>query len=217
MTLRTGLFDLDGTLTDPELGITNCIAFALRELGAPVPPQAELRGWIGAPLQATFADFLGSDSLSEDALALYRSRFTDTGLFENTPYAGIHETLAALRPTFESFLVVTSKPTVFARRIIEHFDLDRFFDEVYGSELDGRFTNKVDLMGHVIETRQLQPPSAVMVGDRRFDVQAARQHGVRAVGVLWGFGDREELETAGADAICKTVTDLPATIAGLAD
>lgn len=213
MTGRTALFDLDGTLTNPELGITSCIAFALEHLRAPVPARDELKGWIGAPLKASFAEHLSSEAMAEEALTHYRRRFVDIGMFENEPYPGIHEALGAIRPGFDRMLVVTSKPTAFARPIIEHFAMGDYFEEIHGSELDGRNTDKAELMAQVVRQHGLDSRSTTMIGDRRFDVRAARAEGLRSIGVLWGFGDREELTSAGADRICATVPELPAALA----
>jgi len=214
MTAGTALFDLDGTLTDPAIGITSCIAHALESLGAPVPARDELKDWIGAPLRESFADFLSSERLADEALALYWGRFADVGLYENTPYPGIEAALASIRSSVGRTFVVTSKPTVFARQIAEHFGLDAYFDEVHGSELDGRFVDKSDLLAHVISRHRLDADTATMIGDRRFDVRAAKRQGTRSIGVLWGFGDRAELEEAGADLLCPTVDDLPRVFDG---
>lgn len=214
MTGRVALFDLDGTLTNPELGITNCIAHALEGLDVSAPPRSALRDWIGAPLRQQFAAFLGSDNLAGEALSLYRQRFSKIGLFENDPYPGIQEALAEINGQVERSIVVTSKPTVYARQIVEHFELDRFFDAIHGSELDGRNTDKADLLREVIATHELRPASATMIGDRRFDVRAAKRHGTESVGVLWGFGDRRELEEAGADSICTDIAALPTFVIG---
>jgi len=215
MTASAALFDLDGTLTDPEVGITTCIAFGLRKVGAAVPPQSELRGWIGAPLQATLFDHLGSRTLADEALAFYRERFVRVGMFENEPYAGMHAALAAVRSHCERLFVVTSKPTVFAAKIVRHFELDVYFDEVHGSELDGQYTDKRELVTHVADHHHLDTSRVVMIGDRRYDIEAARDNGLKSLGVLWGFGSPEELESAGADAVCDRVGALSAGVASL--
>lgn len=215
MTVTAALFDLDGTLTDPEVGITTCIAYGLGKIGAEVPPQSELRRWIGAPLQATLIEHLGSHQLADRALEYYRERFVRVGMFENEPYAGMHEALAAVRSRCDRLFVVTSKPTVFATRIVRHFELDVFFDAVHGSELDGRYTDKRKLVAHVADRHRLDATRAVMIGDRRYDIEAARDNGLNSLGILWGFGSAEELESAGADAVCDRVDALPAGVANL--
>ncbi len=212
MAQRTALFDLDGTLTDPQTGITRCIAHALAELDEPVPDSAALRDWIGAPLHRTFQDHLGSRDRADEALRLYRDRFSTLGLFENILFDGMTDALAAIRARWDRLYVVTSKPRPFAERIIDHFNLAGFFAGIYGSELDGRFAEKTDLMGHVLTQESVDAAGAVMIGDRRYDIAAAAAHDVRSVGVLWGFGDRSELEAAGADAICSQVAELPGVL-----
>lgn len=215
MTSITALFDLDGTLTDPEVGITTCIAYGLERLGAKVPPQSELRDWIGAPLQATLFDHLGSRALADRALAYYRERFVRTGMFENEPYDGMHEALAAVRARCDRLVVVTSKPTVFAEKIVRHFGMDGYFEAVHGSELDGRHTDKGELVAHVADRHGLDAGRSVMIGDRRYDIEAARRNGLKSLGVLWGFGSRDELESAGADAVCDRVDALSSTVTNI--
>jgi len=204
------LFDLDGTLTDPESGITRSIAHALDGLGAEVPGVEALRRWIGPPLHRSFADYLGSAERADDALRLYRERFSTVGLYENEVYEGIVEALNTIGQSTARMLVVTSKPTVFARKIIDHFELDAYFDAVHGSELDGTHGDKTELLAHVLDAEKVAPHAATMIGDRRYDMAAAKQHDVRGIGVLWGFGDRDELAAAGADHICVSVSELPA-------
>ena len=188
MVRRTALFDLDGTLTDPQTGITRCIAHALAELDEPVPDSSALCDWIGAPLHQTFQHHLGSRDRADEALRFYRERFSTIGLFENVVFDRMTDTLAAIRDHWDRLYVVTSKPRPFAQRIIDHFDLTDFFDGVYGSELDGRFAEKTDLMGYVLKHESVDAAGAVMIGDRRYDIAAAAAHDVRSVGVLWGFG-----------------------------
>ena len=212
MAMHTALFDLDGTLTDPQVGITTCIAHALSSLGEPVPGIDELRDWIGAPLHEMFSRHLGSDDRADQALHLYRERFSTKGLFENEPYEGISSALEAIAERVGRLIVVTSKPRPFAEQILDHFELASFFQRVYGSELDGRFTRKTELMEYVLAEESIDAARAVMVGDRRHDIDAAKTHRVRSIGVLWGFGDVSELEEAGADAICVAVPELPAAI-----
>ena len=212
---RVALFDLDGTLTDPQTGITTCIAHALRRLDEAIPDSVTLRDWIGAPLHRTFAEYLGSEDRADAALQLYRERFSSVGLFENELFDGMVQSLADIRDRCDRLFVVTSKPRPFAERIIQHFALGTYFDGVYGSELDGRFAEKPDLLGHVLNRETIPAAQATMIGDRRYDITAATAHGVRSIGVLWGFGDRAELEAAGADAICAEVKQLPAVLFAL--
>jgi len=205
------LFDLDGTLTDSAAGITRCIAHALERLGRVPPPAAALRPCIGAPLAEAFRALLGGadDSLVRHAVALYRERFASVGMYENEVCAGIPELLATLRERGLPLRVVTSKPTVYSVEIVRHFGLADFFEGVHGSELDGTRTDKTELVAHVLEIEKIAPHEAIMIGDRSHDVRGALANDVRPIGVLWGYGSREELAAAGAAAIVARPADLP--------
>ena len=211
----TALFDLDGTLTDPREGITRSLAYALERMGVAAPPLDELTFAIGPPLRASFATLLGTDARAaiERAVAHYRERFADVGLFENRPYDGITEALAALGARGARLYVATSKPTVYARRIVERFGLAPHFIEVHGCELDGTREDKRELLAHLIPHHGLDARRAVMVGDRGADMRAARHHGLQALGALWGYGSREELHEAGAHAFCAAPSALCTAIA----
>ncbi|WGR95791.1 HAD family hydrolase [Bradyrhizobium sp. ISRA443] len=197
-------FDLDGTLTDPKPGITGSIQYALRKLGHPVPSQDELTWCIGPPLRASFVTLLGGEELADDAVTLYRERFGDVGLFENAVYPDIAQVLAALRQRPRRIFVATSKPHMFATRIIAHFGLSGHFDQVFGSELDGTRVNKVELLAYALEQTGVDPARAVMIGDRSHDVIGANRNGIRAVGVTYGYGTPEELIEAGASHLCAS-------------
>ncbi|HVK02840.1 MAG TPA: HAD family hydrolase [Armatimonadaceae bacterium] len=214
----TVLFDLDGTLTDPAEGITRCLAYALERLGNAVPPSEELRACIGPPLQASFPRLLGSDDpeLTRQAVTLYRERFAAVGMYENAVYPGIPEVLTAVRAGGGRLFVATSKPAVYAEKILRHFDLPAFFDGVYGSELTGERSDKAELIAYLLEQEALTAAGCVMVGDRRHDVDGARRNGLFPVGVLWGYGSREELETAGAKLLCAHPGELPGVLLGRA-
>jgi phosphoglycolate phosphatase len=207
-------FDLDGTLTDPREGITRSIAYALERLGVEPPPLDALTFAIGPPLRTSLAQLIGDTETSvvEQALAYYRERFADVGLFENEPYEGMAETLTQLAGTGTPLFVATSKPEVYARRIVAHFGLAPHFVAVHGCELDGTRENKRDLLSHLMQQHAIDPAGAVMIGDRHVDMIAARHHGIRAVGALWGYGSRAELEEAGADALCETPRALRALL-----
>ena len=209
------LFDLDGTLTDPREGITRCIAHALERMGVEPPPLDALTFAIGPPLRDSLAQLLGTRERAavERALALYRERFADVGLFENAPYAGIEDALAAIRGAGSRLFVATSKPHVYAQRIVRHFGLDAHFVEVHGCELDGTREDKRDLLAHLLPRHGIAPERAVMIGDRGVDMRAARHHGVRAVGALWGYGTAEELASAGAQTLCASPAELPRALA----
>jgi phosphoglycolate phosphatase len=196
------LFDLDGTLTDPKEGFIKSVRFALSKLTIELDPEINLESYIGPPLHVTFRKLCGTESSAEDAISLYRERYSNIGLFENTLYKGILECLDRIIGKADSIHVVTSKPTVFSRRIIKHFELDQYFGVVFGSNLDGTLSDKTELLDHVLKSQGIHAQDTVMIGDRRFDIVAAKNHGLRALGVLWGYGSEEELKSAGADALC---------------
>jgi phosphoglycolate phosphatase len=202
------LFDLDGTLTDPREGIVACIKHGLSSLGEPSPPDAELERFIGPPLHETFAKLLSGDRNVDAAVKAYRERFSAVGMFENVVYAGIPEVLKTLGAKGAALYVATSKPQVFAERILDHFDLSRYFTRVFGSELNGVRSNKGELIEHILLTEQLSPVDTVMVGDREHDIHGARRNSVRAVGVLWGYGSTKELVAAGAEQIFAQPSEL---------
>ena len=198
-------FDLDGTLTDPKIGITRSIRFALKKLRVDSPSEDELTWCIGPPLLDSFSKLVG-DKHAQQALRHYRERFADVGWRENTPYPGILQTLAGLVDAGRTLYVATSKPHIYARRIIEHFEMGRYFSEVFGSELDGTRSAKTDLLRYALaETRS---KGAIMIGDREHDVIGALNNGMRAIGVTYGYGSREELEKAGAEEIVSQPEDL---------
>ena len=212
--MKALLFDLDGTLTDPKEGITRCIAHALEKLGVTAPPPEELTFAIGPPLRPSLARLIGSDDRDdvEAALAAYRERFAAVGLFENAVYEGIPAALAELRDRGHALYLATSKPRVYAERILAHFNLTSCFSGIYGCELDGRMESKYEIIGHILAAHQIKPGDAVMIGDRSHDVLGARANQVAALGVTWGYGTRDELTESGALALC----DKPAELPGLA-
>ncbi|AWM88789.1 HAD family hydrolase [Microvirga sp. 17 mud 1-3] len=209
------LFDLDGTLTDPKTGITRSVQYALERLGRPVPEADALTWMIGPPLIAGFSELLGGPEDAPEAVRLYRERFSDVGLFENEVYAGIPALLARLRDEEVRLFVATSKPHVYARRIVEHFGLAPFFGEIYGSELDNRNTDKRDLIRHILAQEGFDPAGAVMIGDRKHDAIGARANGLAAIGVTWGYGSRQELQDAGVACLVDDPGELEAPIRDL--
>ena len=213
--LRNVFFDLDGTLTDPAPGIVACMEHALRALGR--EPADDLRRCIGPPLRESFASLLGTSDreLVEEAMRLYRERFSDIGLYENSVYPGIPESLSALRDRGLVLHVVTSKPRVYADRIVDHFELRAFFGAVYGSELSGELSEKNELVAHALAAEQVDAASNCMVGDRRHDILGARANRVASLGVRWGYAAPDELEQAGADRIVDDVAKLAPTLVAL--
>ena len=209
------LVDLDGTLTDPAPGIVGSFRHALEAMGRDPPPAEELTWIIGPPLRGSFAELLGGSERVEEALAAYRARYGATGLFEASVYDGVPEALHALKGAGARLFLCTSKPAVYARRILERFDLARHFDAAYGAELDGRFEDKRDLIAHILADRGLKPETCAMLGDREHDVIGASRSGVPAIGALWGFGGEAELKRAGAAVLCARPNEVPAAFARL--
>ena len=197
-------FDLDGTLTDPKPGITRSIQYALQRLDYPtIPTEDELTWCIGPPLRSSFVKMLG-DHDADRAVALYRERFSDIGLYENGVYDGISEVLTALGESGRRLFVATSKPHVFATRIVAHFALRHHFEHVFGSELDGTRVDKSDLLAYALKETAVDPAKTLMIGDRSHDMVGAKNNGMKGIGVLYGYGSRDELIEAGAQHVCAT-------------
>lgn len=199
-------FDLDGTLTDPFDGITKSIVYALERLDVPAPGREQLASFIGPSLRETFAQLVGAGD-AERALGLYRERYADIGWQENTPYYGIHDVLATLTAAGHTLFVATAKPTVYARKIIEHFRMGRYFDDVLGCELDGTRGDKTDLLRWALPQFSVGERT-IMVGDRSHDMIAAKNCGMNALGVTYGYGSATELEDAGAVRLVHRTQDL---------
>jgi len=209
------LFDLDGTLTDPFTGITNSLRYALTTMGIEPPAAQELRRYIGPPLQATFLEILGDEGRAADALGHYRQRYGEVGKYENVLIPDIVDALEALSDGSYALFVATSKLETYSRDIIEHFGLARFFRAVHGSALDGSRADKGELIRHILDAEGLDPRRTVMIGDRLHDAHGAAKNDVKAIGVLWGFGDRSELEEAGVASIAASPAELPGMVAGM--
>lgn len=208
------LFDLDGTLTDNSMGIHRCIHHAMNRLGRPLAPDADLAWCIGPPLINSFARLLGSEQADRaaEAVDLYRERYRETGLLENTVYPGVIEMLTRLRDQGFDLIVTTSKPEVFARRILDHFDLARFFGEIYGIGLDGSLLDKAELVRLALDRQGFRSGEAVIIGDREHDGAAARSNRIDFIGATYGFGTRTELEAAGAIKLVDRPADIPAAL-----
>lgn len=205
---KTILFDLDGTLTDSKEGITKCVQYALAKYGIDEPDLSKLESFIGPPLKTHLLERYPhlSEEEANQAVEWYRERFRSVGLFENRVYEGIPALLERLQKAGYTLILATSKPEVYTIRILEHFGLKRFFTFVVGSELDGRRGEKDEVIQEAL--RLGRNPEAIMVGDRKYDMWGAKKHGLWAVGVLYGYGSREELEAAGADEIVESVAEL---------
>lgn len=204
------LFDLDGTITDSALGITNSVKYALQKLGAPIPPYETLCKFIGPPLLDGFRDICGFDTeKAQAAVKLYREYYETTGLYENAVYNGIPEFLRALKENGKTVILATSKPEKFARLILKHFDLMQYFDYAAGASMDETRNKKDAVIAYALKECNITDKSlAVMVGDRHHDIFGAKENGISSVGVLYGFGNREELTAAGADYIAENIDEL---------
>lgn len=213
------LFDLDGTLTDPMVGITKSVQYALRAYGIEEPDLRALCPFIGPPLKDSFMNYYGfSETQAQEAIGKYREYFGVTGIFENQVYDGMEEMLRRLKADGRHLLVATSKPEEFAERILEHFHLRQYFDHVCGASMDEKRVKKGEVIAYALETAGLEDPAeAVMVGDREHDVIGARENHMDCVGVLFGYGSREELEAAGAVTTVATVEELADALFGQND
>ena len=215
MGFDTILFDLDGTLTDPAEGITNSIVHSLTYYGISVADKRELYDFIGPPLHKSYMRRFGMDEKTAyDAIEHYREYFSVKGLLENEVYDGIEEMLCQLRRDGKTLLVATSKPEVFAVRILEHFGLAKYFKVICGAPLHPPANyGKADVIAEALQRAGIADTStAIMVGDRKHDILGGHKAGIPAVGVLFGYGDRVELEENGADFIVSTVSELTALL-----
>lgn len=204
------LFDLDGTLTDPGIGITNSIAYALDKFGIAVGDRRSLYKFIGPPLMESFQQFCGfSTAKAKDAIAYYREYFGETGIFENKVYDGIEGLLQGIQAEGKRAVVATSKPEAYAVRILDHFGLSRYFTFVAGSRMDGTRIQKHEVIAYALsETQVADRSSTVMVGDRKHDMIGAKKNGLESIGVLFGYGSRAELEQAEATYLAESVADV---------
>jgi len=214
--LKHILFDLDGTLTDPYLGISRCIVHAIEKMGCSEKLPSDLRWCIGPPLSYSFEEILQTkcSKTTATAVRLYRERFSTIGLFENEIYPGIKELLTELKSQSIEIHLATSKPKVYASQILDHFELSQYFSNAFGSNLDGTLCDKSDLLAHAISTAQIDSQTAIMVGDRRYDIEGGKSHNVTTIAVEYGYGNKEELIEAKPDATASSVADLRALLLG---
>lgn len=203
-------FDLDGTLTDPGEGITKSVEYALNKYGIQVEDRTSLYKFIGPPLNDSFSEFYGFDEEKAiEAVSFYREYFGVTGLFENEVYDGIVSVLETLRERGLHLLVATSKPEEYSVRILEKFDLIKYFDFVCGATMSGSRVKKADIIAYALESAGVKDKSEVlMVGDRHHDIDGAKINGLASMGVTYGYGDRAELEEAGADYIIDSPEEI---------
>lgn len=204
------LFDLDGTLTDPGIGITNSVMHALRKYGIEVADRTELYKFIGPPLIESFEKYYGfSHEEAVKSVDYYREYYRDKGIYENSVYDGIENLLAALYKEGKKIILATSKPELFAKQILRHFDLEKYFLFAAGSTMDETRTNKAEVIEYALsECGITDKSSVVMIGDREHDIIGANKNGIDSIGVLFGYGSREELEAAGATYIAETVGEI---------
>ncbi len=203
------LFDLDGTLTNPKEGIINSILYALNKLDIPEYNVNDLSNFIGPPLKESFKTRYNlTDSKAEQAIVAYREYFSTKGLFENELYIGVIELLEALRLNNFKLFVATSKPTVYAKQILKHFNIEKHFIEIIGSNLDNSRTDKTEIISHAVSTHKLQASKSIMVGDRKYDIIGAKKNSVKTIGVTYGYGSLEELTLCKPDLIAENCTEL---------
>lgn len=215
MKFTTILFDLDGTLTDSGEGIMNCVRYAVEKFGMEIE-ENQLPGFIGPPLRQHFQEICGvGEAAGNQLVALYRERYTNIGIFENKVYPGIIELLRALKKQGYTICMATSKPEKFALQIAEHFQFAKYFDVIGGSLMDGSRVDKTEVIEYVLETCGIENRKQVlMVGDRSHDIIGAKNAGIHSMGVLFGYGSQEELETAGAEYIAKDPEDIKKILMG---
>ena len=204
---KTILFDLDGTLTDSGEGIINCAILALEHFGCPIPSREEMRVFVGPPLHESFVNHGVPADKTDEAIAVYRSRYIPIGAYENTPYPGIRELLEKLKAEGHTLYVATSKPEAMSVKILEHFDLAKYFDMICGASMDTSRSSKEDVIAYLLQ-QSGRADNIIMVGDTKFDVLGANHHGIRTVGVSWGYGKVEDMKAAGAFAIANTMDEL---------
>ena len=200
-------FDLDGTLTDSGEGIINCATLALEHFGLPVPSREEMGVFVGPPLDKTFIQFGVPADKTQEAIDVFRSRYVVVGKFENAPYPGIHDLLAALKAQGHRLFVATSKPEVTALEVLAKFELTEYFEQIVGATLDGTRSHKADVLAYLLN--QIDAPEhALMIGDTEYDVLGAAAHNIPTIGVAWGYGKVEAMEQAGAIGIAYTMEEL---------
>lgn len=209
--IKNILIDLDGTLTDPKVGITTSARYGLAKVGHSIAESENIDWIIGPPLKASLAKLLNvdvDDDLAEQALLGYRERFSVTGLFENHLFDDVTATLQELKKQGYKLFLATAKPEIYARQILQHFELLQYFDYPYGSELTGERTNKGDLIGYILQQEKLDPMECLMVGDREHDIFGARRFGIETIAVEYGYGSQQELDEAKPKARIKTFAEL---------
>ena len=204
------LFDLDGTLTDSGMGIVNSVAYSLQKKGIDVEDKVGLLKFVGPPLIESYCRYYGySMEEAVEMVDIYREYYGTKGLYENSVYEGMEEVLKVLKERGKVLIIATSKPEEYARQIVEHYGLSKYFMYVAGSNMDETRTKKAEVIAYALESCNIQNMNeVVMIGDRKHDVLGAKAMGLDSIGVLYGYGSREELEAAGADRIVESAEDL---------
>ena len=210
---KAAIFDLDGTLTDSGEGIMNCATLALNHFGLPVPSRQEMRVFVGPPLDQTFIRFGVPEDKTDEAIRVFRSRYTTVGKFENFPYPGIEDALIALKAQGHRLFVATSKPESMSVQILEKFGLAKYFEKICGATLDGSRSHKADVIAYLLGQVD-GVENVVMVGDTAFDVIGAKAHGIPTIGVSWGYGKVSDMTDAGAVSIANSMEELYDQIMG---
>lgn len=207
---KTVLFDLDGTITDPGLGITNSVMYALEKYHIKVEDRSDLYPFIGPPLKESFEKYYHfSDEESSCAVAYYREYFSEKGIYENVLYDGMAEVLEYIKSSGRKLILATSKPEQFAIQILKYFEIEKYFDFIAGATMDETRVKKAEVIAYALKSCEITDlPSVVMVGDREHDIFGAKEAGIDSVGVLYGYGSREELQSAGATYIAKNVGEI---------
>jgi len=204
------LFDLDGTLSDPKIGITKSVQYALQKMGIDEPDIDKLECFIGPPIQESFVDFYGfNEKQNQKAIELYRERYKETGMYENELYDGIPSLLARLKEHQFTLVVATSKLTVFAEKILNYFKIDQYFDLVVGSNLDGTRSSKTDIIQYILnEYKEHKKDEFIMIGDRKHDLIGAENTGIDSIGVTYGYGSLNELNSSNPTYIINNLEEL---------
>jgi phosphoglycolate phosphatase len=214
-TYRSFLFDLDGTLTDPKEGITKSVHFALEKLGVVNIDTNSLVKFIGPPLKESFIKYFSfSEENAERAIDIYREYFSVKGLFENEIYPGVDSILKKLNERGLTIVIATSKPTIYAKKICDHFGILQYFTAIEGSEMDGRRSGKRELIEYIMMKYTINRDETLMIGDREHDIVGAKGNSIKSIGVGYGYGSEEELTDAGADYFVPSIRDLSRLLMG---
>jgi phosphoglycolate phosphatase len=209
MDYSTILFDLDGTLTDPKLGITKSVQYALRKFNIVEEDLDKLEPFIGPPLANSFMEIYSFTELeAKKAVEYYREYFKDIGLYENELYAGMNELLEMLINQKRVLMVATSKPTIFAEEILKYFNIDKYFEFICGSNLDGTMSDKTEIIRYILKEKNIKKQRTVMIGDRKHDIIGAHNNGIASVGIGYGYGSEEELKNINPTHYIKTIQEL---------